>query len=134
MECNLSSQNPMSMNPYPIIDNHICCSARHSLRPQTINVHKTHYSRVSSKLFYISQTEAEIQVIKVELCCDIWLYFALVTVQRCAVCMEMYTDSVIVLLHHTSFQAATHSGLYKFSSKHSSTKTLVLTDHIVELS
>ena len=34
--------------------------------------------------FWISLPEAEIQVIKVELCCDIWLNFALVTFRSCA--------------------------------------------------
>ena len=53
--------------------------------------------------FWISLPEAEIQVIKVELCCDIWLNFTLVTVQSCAVYMEMYRDSVIVLGFDRSF-------------------------------
>ena len=56
--------------------------------------------------FWISQPEAETQVIKVELRHDIWLNFALVTGQSCAVYMEMYRDSVIVLLHNAKLQAA----------------------------
>ena len=56
----------------------------------TSNAHKRHFSRFWLKLFWISLPDAEIQVIKVEPCCDIWLNFALVTVQSCAVCLEMY--------------------------------------------
>ena len=54
----------------------------------------------------MSPSEAEIQVIKAELCPDIWLNFALVTVQSCAVYMEMYRDSAIVLLHNAKLQPA----------------------------
>ena len=46
---------------------------------------------------WISLPEAKIQVIEVELCCDIWLHFALVTVQSCAIYMEMNKDYVIEL-------------------------------------
>ena len=44
--------------------------------------------------FRISLPEAEIQAIKVELYPDIWLNSALVTVQRCAIYMEMSRDSL----------------------------------------
>ena len=78
--------------------------------------------------FWISLPEAEIQVIKVELCCDIWLNFALVTAQSCAAYTEIiigtlsyYRDSVFVLLHNASLQAS-HCCLYKFSPKHSPTE------------
>ena len=80
----------------------------HNCLSITSNFHKRCYSRVLSKTFWISLPEAEIQVIKVSLCCDIWLNFALVAVQRCAVCMELYRDSVIALLHNANFQAASH--------------------------
>ena len=78
-----------------------------------------------SELFWISLPEAETQVIKLELPCDIWLNFALVTVQSCAVYMEMYRDSVIALLRYctTQLQAISHCCLYKFSPKHSPIKT-----------
>ena len=56
----------------------------------------------------MSLPEAETQVIKEELCRDIWLNFALVTVQSCAVYIEMYRDSVIGLLHNSKLQAASH--------------------------
>ena len=73
-------------------------------------------------LFWISLPEAETQIIKVELCRDILLNFALVTVLSCAVYMETYRDSVIVLLHmhNAKLQAASHCRLYEFSLKHSS--------------
>ena len=47
-----------------------------------------------------------------------WQNFALVTVQ-CAVYMERYKDSVIVLLHNAKLPTASHCCLYKFSPKHS---------------
>ena len=50
------------------------------------------------RFFWISLPEAETQFTKVELRHDICLNFALVTVQSCAVYMEMYRYSVIVLL------------------------------------
>ena len=56
--------------------------------------------------FWISLPEAEIQVIKVELCPEIWLNFAPVTVQSSAVYMEMNRDSAIVLLHNAKLQPA----------------------------
>ena len=68
--------------------------------------------------------EAEIQVIKLELCYGIWLNWVLVTVQRCAVCMEMYRDSVIALLFNTIFQVASNCCLYKFDPKHKPIKNL----------
>ena len=40
--------------------------------------------RIDRSFFWISLPEADIQVIKEELCCDIWLKFAPVTVQNCA--------------------------------------------------
>ena len=69
-------------------------------------------------------TKSRIQVIKLELCSDIWLNFALVTVHSCAVGIEMYQDSVIALLHNANFQAASHCCLYKFTPKHKPTKSL----------
>ena len=87
------------------------------------------------KIFWISLPEAETQVIKVELRRDIWLNFALVTVQSCAVYMEMQRDSVIVQLHNAKMQAASHCCLYKFSPKHSPIKpNLSPTDQSGELS
>ena len=65
----------------------------------------------------MSPPEAETQVIKVELRHDICVNFALVTVQGCDVYMEMYRDSVIVLLHNAKLQAVSHRGLYKFIPK-----------------
>ena len=44
--------------------------------------------------FWISLPEAEILAIKEELCYDILLNFALVTVQSCAVCMEMHRETI----------------------------------------
>ena len=82
-------------------------------------VHKT----VWSKLFWISQPEAETQVIKVELRCYIWQNFTLVTIQSCAVNMEMYRDSVIALLHNAKSQAASHCCQYKLGPKYSPIKT-----------
>ena len=82
------------------------------------NVDKRLYFMVWLKLSWISPPKAEIQVIKVELCCDIWLNFALVTVHSCAVGLEMYQDSVIALLHSANFKAASHCCLYKFTPKH----------------
>ena len=79
-------------------------------------------SSQNPKHFWISLPDAETQVNKVELRCDIWLNFALVTVQSCAVYMEMYRDSVIVLLHNAKLQAAAHCCLYKFSPKQSPIK------------
>ena len=75
--------------------------------------------------FWISLPETETQVIKVELCHDIWLNFALVTVKSCAVYMEMQRDSVIVLLHNAKLQATSHCCLYKFSPKHSPIKDVL---------
>mgnify|MGYP001799123420 CR=1 FL=1 len=49
--------------------------------------------------------------------------FALFTVQSCAVYMEMYRNSVMVLLHHKTLQPASHCCLYKFTPKHSPIKT-----------
>ena len=101
----------------------------------TSNVLKRHYSRVWSKLFWISLPEAETQVINVELRRDIWLNFALVTAQSCAIYMEMYRDSVIVLLHNAKMQAASHCCLYKFSPNiHPLKPNLSLTDQYSELS
>ena len=57
--------------------------------------------------FLISPPDAETQVIKVELYPDIWLSFALVTVQSCAVYMELHRDSTIVLLHNAKLQPQT---------------------------
>ena len=72
--------------------------------------------------FWISLPEAETQVIKAELRRDIWLNLALVTVQSCAVYMEMCRNFVIVLLYNAELQAASHCYLYKFSPKHSPIK------------
>ena len=94
MECNLPSQNPI-----------------------TSYVYKRHYSRVWLKLFWISLPEAETQVIEVTLCHDIWLNFALVTVQSCAVYVEMYMQNCRQL------PIASHCCLYKFSPKHSPIQT-----------
>ena len=65
------------------------------------------------------------QVIKVSLCCDIWLNFALVTVQSCAVYMEMYKG-----LCHCAIPQRKIAGSfpllpvgYKFSPKLSPIKT-----------
>ena len=60
------------------------------------------HARVASKLFWISLPEEEIHVINVELFSDIWLNFALVTVQSCTVHIETYQDSVIVLLRNAN--------------------------------
>ena len=79
--------------------------------------------RIDQSFFWISLPEADIQVIKKELCCDIWLKFAPVTVQICAVYMEMYRHSAIVLLHSAKLQAACLYCLYKFSLIHSPIKT-----------
>ena len=56
-------------------------------------------------LSWVSQQRTEIQVITVEIFCDNWLKFALITVQSCAVYMEMNRESFIVLLHNANFQA-----------------------------
>ena len=60
--------------------------------------------------------EAEMQVIKAVLCYDVWQIFALVTVQSCAVCMEVFRDNVIVLLHNAKFQAASSLSLRPITS------------------
>ena len=41
----------------------------------------------------------------------------------CVVYMELYRDSVIVLMHNAKLQAASHCCLYKFCPKHSPIKT-----------
>ena len=87
------------------------------------------------KIFWISLLEAEIQAIIVELGCEIWINFALVAVQSCAVYMEMYRDSAIVLLHNANFQATSHCCPYKFSPNiHPSKPDIRLTDPSVEIS
>ena len=49
--------------------------------------------------------------------CMLWInkpdIYPLVTIQRCAVSMEMYRVSAIALLHNANFQAASHCCLYK---------------------
>ena len=60
------------------------------------------HAKVGSKIFWISLPEEEIHVINVELFSDIWLNFALVTVQSCTVHMETYQDSSIVLLRNAN--------------------------------
>ena len=54
----------------------------------------------------------------------IWLNCALVTVQSCAVCMDMYRDSVIALLYNTIFQVVSNCCLYKFGPKYKPIKNL----------
>ena len=63
---------------------------------------------MSVTIFFISLPEVEMQVIKAELCCDIWLDFAMVTVLNSVVCMEIYRDSVFGLLHEANFKVAFH--------------------------
>ena len=68
-----------------------------------ITMHRFHYCLI--KVFLISLPEAEVQMIKLEHCSDIWLSFALVTtVQSWAVCIEIYKGSDIALLHNANFQ------------------------------
>ena len=87
------------------------------------------------KIFWISLPEVEMQVIKAELCCDIWLDFAMVTVLNSVVCMEMYRTSVFALLHKANFKVAFHFCLYKFSPNMNPFKAdLRLTDQSDELS
>ena len=75
------------------------------------------------------------QVIKAELCCDIWLDFAMVTVLNSVVCMEMCRDSVFALLHKANFKVAFHFCLDKFSPNMNPFKTdLRLTYQSDELS
>ena len=58
--------------------------------------------------FWMSLPAADLQVIKVKLCSNIWLKFDLATVKRSAVWMEMYSESDIALLLNAKFQAAIH--------------------------
>ena len=58
-----------------------------------------------------------------KLFCGIRLNFTLVAVQSWTVHMEMYRDSVIVLLHNANLKAAFHCCLYKFSLIHLPIKT-----------
>ena len=89
------------------------------------NVDKRLYFRVWLKLLSISPPKADIQVIKLELCCHIWLHFAMVTVHSRAVGLEMYQDSVIALLHNANFKAASHCCLYQAPTpKHKPFKSL----------
>ena len=69
MECNLSHQNPIT----------IICITANRLPAMSIR----------GVILGFGQS--------LELCCDILLNFALVTAQRCAVCMAMYRDSAIAL-------------------------------------
>ena len=86
-------------------------------------------------LFWIPLPEAKTQVIKVEPRHDIWLNFPLVTVQSCAVYMEMYWDSVIVLLHNAKLLVVSHCCLCKVGPNiHPLKSNLSLTDQSSELS
>ena len=69
-----------------------------------ITMHRHNYCLI--KVFLISLPEAEVQVIKLEHCCDIWLNFALVTVQSPAVRVEMYRGSDLALLHNANFHVS----------------------------
>ena len=69
-----------------------------------ITMHRHNYCLI--KVFLISLPEAEVQVIKLEHCCDIWLNFALVTVQSPAVRVEMYRGSDISLSHNANFHVS----------------------------
>ena len=66
-------------------------------------------SQLPVKIFWISLPEVELQVIKAELCCDIWLDFAMVTVRNSAVCIIKYKDSIFALLQKANFKVASIS-------------------------
>ena len=86
-------------------------------------------------LFWIPLPEAKTQVIKVEPRRDIWLNFPLVTVQSCAVYMEMYWDSVIVLLHNANCRQLPIAACAKLAPNiHPLKSNLSLTDQSSELS
>ena len=98
MECNLSSQNPIGPK-------HVC-KTNNQLPAMSIRGIILGFDRSDFGYHYQKQRHK-----------------SLVTVQFCAVYMEMYRDSVIVLLRKAKLQAASNCCLYKFSPNHSPIKT-----------